>query len=168
MKMLIIIAVCITLQACSSVQSYSDVTTENTLELKKRLVIPADNARVSIQYGKVVSQSQIDNYYPHCWFVSWKREKRAQVIEADTFKITAVRETYESVKLKTGGYRFSSLAIADAGLTAIDYFTEIDIYSAKQPNIKRLICSHWEDPADAAHLNLKQIQNALGSIAIIR
>ncbi|MCK4711223.1 MAG: hypothetical protein KAU21_21610 [Gammaproteobacteria bacterium] len=168
MKTLIVIAVYIVIQACSVSQSYSELKTDNLLELRQKLVIQPDSARINIQYGKVVSYSQIDNYYPHCWFISWKRKKQAQIIEADTFKITFVRQTYELVNLNTGGFRLSALSIADTGLSALDYMTEMHIVSEKQPEIKRLICSHWEEPADAEHLSQKQIQKALGSIVIIR
>lgn len=71
------------------------------------------------------------------------------------------------VKMRTGGYFLSALLFND-GLTAVDYATELTISSQKQPDIIKLTCRHWEDPDDPEHLNLQQIQGALGDFAYIQ
>jgi len=168
MKAFVVIAIFIALQACSNIESYNGIEAGNILELKERLTIRANSARISIQFGKIVNYSQIDNYYPHCWFISWKRKTEPQIIKVDKFEIISVIETFDLVKRESGGFRLSAISVADSGLTAVEYITEIHLRSEKQPHIKRLICSHWEDPSDAAHLSLQQIQNTLGNIAAIR
>jgi hypothetical protein len=50
----------------------------------------------------------------------------------------------------------------------IEYVTELYIHSDKQPDIRRLACSHWNDPIDDQHLTVEQIQMTLGKIAIIK
>ncbi|MFV2058257.1 MAG: hypothetical protein ACC707_17465, partial [Thiohalomonadales bacterium] len=44
------------------------------------------------------------------------------------------------------------------------YSTELYLHSEKQPDVRVLTCSHWENPLDASHLSVNQIQNAVGKI----
>jgi len=46
-------------------------------------------------------------------------------------------------------------------------FRRVLFRSNTQSNITRFICSHWEDPYDAKHLTLNQINIALGGLAKI-
>ncbi len=167
MKYSIIIFLSLIIQSCTTVESYSEIVTGNTLIVKKSLVIPADQARVTIQYGKVASVTEIELYHPRCWFISRVIKNEAQVINAGEFRIAKVRETYESVQ-RTTGFPFAGLSFSSSSSpTADEYFTEMDIVSNTQSNINRLICSHWEDPYDAKYLTLKQINIALGELAEI-
>lgn len=167
MKYPIIIFLSLIIQSCTTVESYSDIVAGNILVVTKSLVIPAGKARVTIQYGKVASVTAVEVYHPRCWFVSRVIKNEAQIINAGEFRITKVREVYESVQ-RTTGFPFAGLSlVSSSSPTADEYFTEMDIVSDTQPNITRLICSHWEDPNDAKHLTLKQINTALGSLAKI-
>lgn len=167
MRYPIIIFLSLIIQSCTTVESYSDIVAGNILVVTKSLVIPAGKARVTLQYGKIASVTEVEVYHPHCWFVSRVIKNEAQIINAGEFRITKVREIYESVQ-RTTGFPFAGISFASSSSpTADEYFTEMDIISATQSNISRLICSHWEDPSDAKHLTLKQINTALGGLANI-
>lgn len=167
MKYSIIIFLSLIIQSCTTVDSYSDIVTGNILLVKKMLVIPAGKARVTIQYGKVASIAEVELYHPRCWFISRVIENEAQIIDAGEFRIVTVKEKYESVQ-RTAGFPFAGLSFASSSSpTADEYFTEMDIVSNTQSNIARLICSHWEDPYDAKHLTLNQINITLGGLAKI-
>lgn len=167
MKYSIIIFLSLIIQSCTTVDSYSDIVTGNILIVKKSLVIPAGKARVTIQYGKIASVSEVELYHPRCWFISRVIKNEAQIIDAGEFRIAKVRETYESVQ-RTTGFPFAGLSFTSSlSPTADEYFTEMDIVSNTQSNITRFICSHWEDPNDAKHLTLNQINIALGGLAKI-
>lgn len=167
MKYSIIIFLSLIFQSCTTVESYSEIVSGNILVIKKSLVIPAGEARVTIQYGKVASIAGIELYHPRCWFISRVIKNEAQIINVGEFRIAKVRETYNSVQ-RTTGFPFAGLSLASSSSpTADEYFTEMDIVSNTQSNISRLICSHWEDPYDAKHLTLKQINVALGELAEI-
>ena len=166
MKYFIIIFLSLIIQSCTTVESYSDIVAGDILFVKKSLVIPAGNARVTLQYGKVASVTEVELYHPRCWFISRVIKNEVQIINAGEFRIVKVRETYESVQ-RTTGFPFAGISFASSSPTADEYFTEMDITSETQSNISRLICSHWEDPSDAKHLTLKQINTALGGMANI-
>ena len=151
---------------------YFTIPQGSHLILKQSLTIPPDTGRVYIQQGLVVSDSEKDQYYPHCWFVSWVVNEAAQQIKPDDFIITSSRknESYAKTQQRFNLANASPVILSGIffGATAIEYSTELTIHSNRQPNIRQLICSHWEDPADANHLSLTQINTVLGDIAEIR
>lgn len=165
MKILIIVAF-ISLQSCSIKDYYGELTPGDLVIVNQKLVIKENDARVSIQNGRVQAYSRLNHYYPHCWFISIKREATPQIIQPATFKIVKIRQVYEYVMNSKGGYMLSAFLSSD-GLTAVSYTTEINLYSEKQKNITRLLCSHWEDPADAEHLTLAQIKQTLEPLVSI-
>lgn len=166
MKAIIIFSLISFINACTIVQSYSEIKPGDTLLIKKTLAIPANSARIIIQNGHIVTASQIQTYHPRCWFISRTIKSTPQVILTGQFLISHIRQTFEIVHRNSSGHILASLVTSDA--TAIEYFTEMSIHSDSQPNINRLICSHWEDPYDPEHLTLAEINNALGQYAVIR
>jgi len=165
MKVFIVLAF-IVLQSCSVKHYYGKFNFGDLVIVNQALVIKENDARVSIQNGRTQAYSRLDHYYPHCWFISLKREATPQIIQPDTFKIVKIRHVYEYVRNLKGGYMFSAF-LSSAGLTAVSYTTEINLYSEKQKNITRLLCSHWEDPEDAEHLTVAQIKKTLGTLVSI-
>jgi len=167
------------LAACSSrpypVSSpYYTIPAGSKLVLKQALTIPANTGRVYIQYGKVVSPKLKDDFYANCWFLSWNVRDTAQVIEPDSFLITR-SDQLEGIVSRTPDWQFAMRDVSyvlnhsnDGGPMALVYSTEMYIHSDKQPDIRRFVCSHWEDPIGARHLTVAEMQKALGDIAEIQ
>lgn len=167
MKYTIVIFLSLLIQSCVVVESYSDIKSGDVLVVKESLVIPAGKASITIQYGKVTPVTVIEVYHPRCWFVSSLIKQGSQIIQPGKFRILKVRETFESVR-RSVSFPFATLSLSMfSGATAVEYFTEMDLASNRQQDINRLICSHWEDPYDAEHLTVKQINAALGELAKI-
>lgn len=150
---------------------YYHIPAGSRLVLKQMLTIPPHSARIYIQYGKVITPRKRDQYYAHCWFLSRKVLDEAQFIAPDTFIITGTKKFEDYVQPQTE-IRLASLADlasrrSDNGPTAIEYSTVLSIYSDSQPDIFQFICNHWEDPYDAEHLTVAEIEKTLGEIATI-
>lgn len=151
---------------------YYRIPVGSRLILKQPLTISANTARVYIQYGKVITQKENDQYYAHCWFLSRKVLNTAQTINPTTFFVTNTQKYEDDVLLKSSNL-FASLRI-NAGmshggsLTAMEYSTELTITSDSAPDIFKFVCNRWEDPVDAWHLTVSQIQETLGEIAEIQ
>ena len=152
--------------------SYFRIPTGSQLIVKQALTIRANTASVYLQDGKAVTHSQIDQYNAHCWFLSWKVVEQNQVIKPGQFIVTGVRELEEFVyrqgEIYLAGNSRSGLRGMTNGATAIEYKTELTIHSDEQPDIRKLICNHWEDPADARHLTLAEIRTTLGALVDIK
>jgi len=160
---IIIIGFFMFLYACSIKNYYGELSPGDFIYVNQALVIKENDARVSIQNGKVEDYARLDHFYPHCWFVSLKRNASSQVIQSDTFKIIEIQYRYDIVHKQNIGYRLSALML-NGGAPVVNYTTEIIIGSDRQKDITRLLCSHLEDPADAEHLTIAQIKQTLGSL----
>jgi len=134
------------------------------LTLNQNLTIAAQSAGVYLQYGKVVTDSETDLYYPNCRLEVRDPLDKPQIVTADTFTIYRVKWTEEDVLLHSNQYA-SNAMIRVSSPTADDYKTTLYLRSEKQPEVTRLICKHWEDPTGfAEHLTLQQIRSTLGEI----
>ena len=177
MRSVILFPLFAALAACSSgpypVSSpYYHIPAGSKLVLKQELTIPPNAGRIYIQYGKVVTPKEKDNYHAHCWFLSWEVLDSAQVIKPDTFIITNTQQL-EDVVTRQVSHQFAmnGLGIGMYGggsPLALEYSTEFRIHSDLQPAIRRFVCSHWENPDDAKHLTVAQMQKVLGQIAEIQ
>jgi hypothetical protein len=176
MRSAIILPLLLLLAACNTgpypVSSpYFQIPAGSKLLLKQELTIPPNAGRVYIQYGKVVTPKEKDNYHAHCWFLSWDVLASAQVIKPDTFIITHSQQQ-ESVVMRQARLQFAMNGFGlhgdDGAPMALVYSTEMWIHSETQPAIRRFTCSHWEDPLDANHLTVGQMQKVLGQIAEIQ
>ena len=171
------IVLCIVLSACASgpypVSSpYYQIPSGSQLVLKQQLIIPANTGSVYIQYGKAVSDRDKDQYYAHCWFTAWTISSKPGAIEPDIFIVNSTRQEEYYVSLQMPVILASIHPFIISGLlfndTPIEYSTVLSIHSDKQPDIRRFTCSHWEDPSDATHLTVAQINQALGEVAELK
>lgn len=177
MKKLLLLIQIMLVSACISgpypVSSpYYQIPAGSHLILKQALTIPPNTGRVYIQGGKVVSNEEKDQYYSHCWFISWKISDTPTLISPDDFLITSSqKDEYYVNRQKPLLFASAGIiirSVMSVGATAIEYSTELTIHSDNQPDIRQFVCSHWEDPADAQHLTIAEINKTLGNIAELK
>ena len=137
------------------------------IELNQTITIPADSASIYIQGGKILPYPAIDQYYPHCKFESRLRLEESQQIDADRFTVERVRLDGDYAWLGIFSDDQEGISLASDGPSPQNYAILIYLYSAQQPQILRLVCSHWEDPVDAEFLTIRQIKTTLGNIITI-
>lgn len=173
-KMLIFLP-CTLLTACAHhaypVSSpYYQIPAESQLILKQPVAITPNKGRVYIQYGKIVTSMKPDKYFPHCWFVAWTISSIETVIKPDKFSVIKSK-TYENYVDRQNSLMFASrahpLGVSDS-LMAIESFTELTIHSEAQANIRQFICNQWNNPTDAQHLTVAEINQTLGDIAELK
>lgn len=191
-RILFLIWVLSILTACASgpypvTSPYYWIPTGSRIELSQPLTIPPNTARVYLQYGKVVSPKEKDRYQPNCWFLSWKLLESGQTIQPDTFVVQSTQKSQDVVQNLSKIMLASRSMEIDAGVglgfgvgignnrgvfagqapLAVEYTTTLQIHSDKNPDIKQLACSHWDDPSGGEHLTVEKMQQALGTIARI-
>ena len=165
------------LLACQT-QSYAEnspyfrIPVGSTVEVRQALTIPANTARVYIQYGKTTQYQKLDQYEANCWVLSWKLVPENQTIKPGNFIVTRLRELEDLVRYKNDmqfvRIKNSPYQNMNGGVTAVEYKTELTIHSSEQPDIRKLVCNHWEDPSDARHLSLAEIRTTLGDLITIK
>lgn len=176
MRKLISLLAILILPACQSGPysvdtPYYQIPAGSRIVIRQELAIPANQARVYFQYGRRVKQSDVNQYYPHCWFLSWRIADKQQLISPDKFVITHVQYLEEVVQRQTRLLFASSqqrvFLNSDDSIAAIEHKTEMTIESEKNPDIRRLICNQWEDPGDARHVLVSEIRSTLGEFAVL-
>ena len=145
------------------------------LKLNKAIVIPGDTASIHIQDGetKPAYMNPVENYLPYCIFEVKTLLPTKRTINPDTFNVSRIVLNEEIVSLSI---RLASLATAAGGhvlylsngATAVVYATEMLLESETQPDVFRLTCQHWDDPATGEHLTLQEITLALGELITIQ
>ena len=154
--------------------AYKTVKPGSILKLNQTLTIDPHSAGVRIQNGKITPNKLINQWYPNCRFEVRNPKDTQQIVQPEEFTITRV--TYENYLVKADNVMLASVGIGislggggdDGGPTADVHSTYFYITSETQPEVSRLLCEHWEDPADARHLMLEEIQQTLGGIIDIK
>lgn len=136
----------------------------STLVLNTPVDIPAGEFNVIIQNGKIQPSSwALDRYKANCDFELRDKFSQGGRIEPDSFTVTRVARNTENVMLYP-------VIVARAnssgdGPPLEENQTIMYLHSDKQPNVFRMTCRHWGDPAtDSVHLTITQMQQALGKM----
>ncbi|MBI1422407.1 MAG: hypothetical protein GC149_03000 [Gammaproteobacteria bacterium] len=176
MRYLLLLMSFLMLAACAAgpfpvTSPYYQIPAGSKLVLKQKLVIPPNESRVYIQYGKVISAKEKDNFEVNCYFLSWDVLNTSQEIKPDTFVVIKSTQNDKYVKRQTR----TQLAMRGMGVVAdsdspyaLEYSTEMVIHSDRQPRIRRFTCSVYEQPTDTRQLTVAEMQRALGKIVEIQ
>jgi len=136
------------------------------LVLKQPLEIPPVAATVRLQFGKIVSRFNSQEFEPLCVFESRIVGEAAQRIEPDSFEIIRVRRDYNSTWAQAAPPTGLIKAFASEGGSRQYYKTELFLHSDKQPQILVMTCQHAWEPGlgsfDLRPLTVAEIRQALG------
>jgi len=132
------------------------------LILHQALTIPANDAEVRIQDGKLIQSSwDLDTYYANCNFELRDIAHVDRTIKPDTFNVSRAHQDFENVMLNTPTVVAGS---GDGGPPLVDYMTIMALYSPRQPEVMSISCQHWSDPSDGEHLTINQIRQTLDGL----
>ncbi len=133
------------------------------LVLKQTLTIPAENVGVFIQGGRAVGNREVDQYLPHCRLEVRDRQETAQTVNPDDFLVQRVRRDVQVVS-NMGTTRLVRVA---RGPSFFIYRTLLDLESARQPQVRTLVCQYWGHPALDDHLSIRDMRRALGEVVTL-
>ena len=142
------------------------------LVLNQDVTIAGDQVAVYVQNGQLMSDTEVNKYYPNCKFEVYKISEQPRTVLADTFEIIKVVDDIESSSLQ----KSTELAALDKALTfgmldrsyVFNYATLMYLNSEKQKDVYRLTCQHWEDVMDDRHLTIRQMRVAMGDIFTLK
>ena len=183
-KNIMLILVLLNSSACS-LPSYVPTTIKELLpvgtmlRLTQPIEIPADRSYIYIAAGKVVPLkpfNTVNIYYPYCTFHMRTTDSHSRHVRPDRFKVTKVVEwedyhgSLDMRKFIAGTSTGSMIKVRraayndDGGLPTIMYATILSLYSPKQPEVKELVCGHWDDMGIVEPLTLEEMKSALGDL----
>lgn len=129
--------------------------------LNREITIPADNTSVYLQYGKIAASRDVDFYMPHCKFELYTISTKSRVVKPDTFLVIKIVDRREDVSV--GAPRYAGLGISYSnGPLHMTYSTAMYLESNMQPDVFRLDCKRWDDPAIGEYLSINEMRGALG------
>lgn len=151
--------------------AYQAIPVGSEFILNSPVEIPAYEAGVYIQSGKVTYYKHINSRYPNCRLEVKDVKESPQPVAPDRF--TVVKLNYGSQYVMKQPLVFANLAdsqIADGGSgghMAEEFTVYFFIHSEKQPDVFRLRCQYWEEPGSGQQLRLSDVQQALGDLVTI-
>lgn len=157
------------LAACSSPvtknpDSYLySVPVGSSLRLNKTITIPANLARRFFQDGKVVNESDINIYYPHCSLLMNNLVEYERSLPPTEFTIIRVLDDEEYARryVLYASNVVSGDSLGD-GPSIVGYVTYYYLQSSSAPNVRSLECIQWDDPVNVEYLSINEIKQALG------
>lgn len=148
------------------------VPVDSLLVLNQDVNIAGDQVAVYVQNGELMQDADVNKYYPNCKFEVYKISEQPRTVQADTFEIIKVEDDIESSSLQ----KSTHLAALNKALTVgvldmsyvFNYATLMYLNSAKQKDVYRITCQHWEDMLDDRHLSITQMRKAMGGIFTLK
>ena len=184
MNKILVLFVALLISSCSLSQDYKRVSVKellpvgSTLRLTQTIEMPADRSFIYIAHGKVAplnNYKTVDIYSPYCTLHVYKESSHARQIMPDQFEITKIDEwetSFGRLDFKNNTYannhsgNFVKVTNNgnDGGPSILFYATILSLRSAKQPDVKELVCGHWNDPSEIEPLTLEEMKSALGDL----
>ncbi len=176
MRILTVLLLVALLAGCQSLYQgdvnspYFAVPTGSQLTLKMPLTIPAERVAVYLQDGKVYDGLP-NTYLPYCKFEVRDKRPTAQRITPDTFSI------YNSTRHWTISMLDRRPAIREVGFFSGNvrggpsfkiFGSYFYLKSATQPQVLKMTCEYWGDPATGHFLSVNQIRHTLGDVFTLR
>lgn len=158
--------------AATSTPNYSSPYTKprvgTIIQLNQELSV-RNGVRIYLQDGFQLSWIELEKQEPYCQFYVLRASdelRQPLSIEPDTFVVEDVFRRKDSVAVEGIQVAFEGSEVGgNNGSSQRTMSTYMELSSEKQPNVKRLICSRWEDPALRYHVSVEQIVQSLGDIA---
>ena len=140
------------------------------VQVNRQLQIPSGRARVYLLDGKVLDGDAPNTWDTYCSVLMQTVHEPGEplvTVEADTFRITEVRE-YNDLRFAPRIYVAAGSMFEDWPANVV-YSVELRLQSERQPGVRALICSrhsgaeiHWD--AREYYPDLAQIRAALGDV----
>lgn len=159
----------------------------SSLRLLQPIEIPAGKTQVYIAGGKIMpfkNYNTVDIYKPYCEFILREVTDKVHQVQPDKFVITKIVE-WENYYGKRGGTMYAAndplnvdISIGSQirigigmwesdGPSLIMYATILSLHSDKQPQVKKMVCGHWDEAGKVEAITLEQLKSALGQLFVI-
>lgn len=148
----------------------------SVLVIEEGMMLPADEARVHFQAGRVTRYHDRNRFAPWCSLGLRREEGESlqQAIRPGRFRVEATRSGARAGTSPLHGLRvagsFPSLAGLDrggGGLGHLTWYLELRLHSEGQPQVDDLTCAIDRPPDWRGRLGLESVRQALGGLGRI-
>lgn len=186
MRIVVAVGLAVLLSACQTTSYQGDenspyyvVPAGSRLILNQNIKIDPDQVGLYIQYGEVRrSFRDVDKYDPFCKFELFDRVQSARTVVPDEISvIKAVQEQSYDKFTQAGAWQFAAVSTRqlaqsggfDQGGPSLRFFNvQMDLHSAKQPEVFRMTCGRWSAYPSLEHLSIAEIRSTLKPLFTLR
>ena len=138
------------------------------VEVLKDIPVPAGEARVYLQQGKLTSYGGTNQYARFCYFRLRDPLPAEQHVKPGMFTVDSVWLDETTVGLERPIRVASALLVFAEGWSTMAYQFHMPLASDDQSGVKLVCSGAFDNPAVAAPIRLPEVREALGDYAIVR
>ncbi len=139
---------------------YFYVPVDSILVLSRPVTIPAKTEHVFFQNNKLTPIRDVNRYLPYCEIQVSAARSSAQTIEPDEFVIFKVYQLNKFLLAK-GGFINAGMRDDSGGEDFEVVATVMELYSERQPEVRRLLCASWGLPQSMSFVTVRMIREQL-------
>jgi len=191
MRRVFVLILAFIISGCSSLPQVVPVTIKeglavgSSINLNQSIVIPKDRSFIYIANGQVAplkNFNTVDIYSPYCMFYLKHEAKQPHTIRPGKFEVIKITEwegyyslrrllKYTQLNVQPVGLvktRFNKAGSnRDGGFEIIMHATILRLHSSTQPEVKEMVCGHWDEQSLVEPLTLDGLKSALGKLMTI-
>jgi hypothetical protein len=150
------------------------------LILEKEVAVPAGGDQIYFQNGRSMDWQKVDIHRPHCALRVASKWDADRPIHPDRFTLTRSHTERFFRRVQSPGLLPAvRMAAFDSGsVWAADFDRDghmdyevtavvMELRSARQPQVREMICTDWGLPQDRLHITVQNIRRALGDFFTI-
>ncbi|MDX1606442.1 MAG: hypothetical protein R3202_09630 [Candidatus Competibacterales bacterium] len=161
---------CLLLAGCQQLYPYAEtsphygVPEQSVLVLNQPLRVAPGRLSVYLQDGQAYTSAP-DRYQPYCKFELRHKRATMQRVTPDRFRVRrATRHWTASAPLPARPVAVGLPLIDEDGPSFLVYSSFFHLHSERQPEVLKMTCEYWGDPATGRFLSIAQIRRTLGEI----
>lgn len=140
---------------------YFQVPVDSMLVLTKPVTIPANTEHVFFQNNKLTPIRDVNRYLPYCEIQVSAARSSEQIIEPDEFIIFKVYQLNKFQLAKGGSFVRAGMKDDADGEDFEVVATVMELYSERQPHVRRLLCAAWGLPQSMSFVTVRMIREQL-------
>ncbi len=146
---------------------YFRVPVDSMLVLTTPVTIPAGTEHIFFQNNKLTPIRDVNRYLPYCEIQVSAARSSAQTIDPDEFVIFKIYHL-NKFQLAEGGLIRTEMRDDSGGEDFEVVATVMELYSAQQPEVRRLLCASWGLPQSMSFVTVHMIREQLAGYFDLR
>ncbi len=139
---------------------YFYVPVDSMLVVTTPITIPAKTEHVFFQDNKLMPIRDVNRYLPYCEIQVSAARSSTQTIEPDEFVIFKVYQL-NKFQLARGNFIYAGMRDDSGGEDFEVVATVMELYSERQPQVRRLLCAAWGLPQSMSFVTVRMIREQL-------
>ncbi len=134
------------------------VPVDSRFVLTRSLTVPAGSDRIFFQGGRLSRWYEVNLHLPYCVLKLHAKKDVPQIVHPDTF---VVQKAFWETVYQLAALQLAQLWPEDGMMDYRVVVLVMELYSERQPDVRRLTCGEWGLPRDIANITVSMIRRLL-------